>query len=202
LCGIGQAFAEVAAGRFSAGDLQGWETKAFSGQTQYTLTSDDGRRVLSARSESSASGLVRNIDVDLRKTPYLTWHWKVDNLIKKGADERVKQGDDYPARVYVIVSGGFAFWNTRSINYVWSSSQPVETVWPNAFTDRNLMVAVQSGTENLGRWVVQKRNVREDFKRYLGIEVDEINAVAIMTDTDQTGSTVTGSYGDITFGEH
>ena len=110
---------ELMIGRFSAGDLNDWQTKSFQGETRYRLMAQDGRRVLFAESQGTASGLYREIPVDLNRTPWLNWSWRVDRVLS-GVDERSKAGDDYPARVYVVVSGGAAFWKTRSLIYVLS----------------------------------------------------------------------------------
>ncbi len=208
LCALLTVFAVAASGaapsrtlpvaRFSSGTLDGWERTTFVPGTEYRLLKDRTPVVLRADSRGGAVSLYREISVDLRATPYLTWRWKIDGVFN-GLDERTRGGDDYPARIYIVASGGLAFWKTQAINYVWSSSQAVETTWPSAFTPRSIMVAVQSGAENAGRWVVQKRNVRADFKRLFGRDVDEIHMVAIMTDTDQSGNTAGAYYGDISF---
>jgi hypothetical protein len=190
------AAAILMVGHFSASDLQGWKTKSFAGETQYQLVEKDGRRVLQADSKGTASGLYREITVDLERTPYLNWSWRVNNVLT-GVDERTKAGDDYPARVYVVVSGGVAFWRTRSLVYVWSSNQPVGSTWDNAFTSNARTLAVRSG--NAAGWFNEKRDVRADFKRLFGDDIKQIDAVAIMTDTDNSGQAATAWYGDIYF---
>lgn len=194
------AAAEVAwVGRFSTGDLAGWRERAFVGRTDYRIVSDAGMRVLMARSQASASGLFFKQPVDLAETPYLHWRWKVDGLIPGDHDERTKAGDDYPARVYVVLSGGLFFWRTRAINYVWASGEPAGSNWPNAFTGNARMVAVESGPARVGQWVGEVRDLREDFRRQFGEVPARIDAVAIMTDSDNTGTAATAWYGDILF---
>lgn len=186
-------------GQFSAGKLDNWETESFSGATQYRLQSLSGRgTVLSASSKASASGLFHKIDIDLNTTPYLHWSWKIDNLIP-GADERSKDGDDYPARIYVVFSGGLFFWKTRAINYVWSSNQPVGSEWPNAYTANARMIAVRTGADELGEWRSEARDVRADYRRLFGAEPGRVAAVALMTDTDNTALSARAWYGDIWF---
>lgn len=195
----GAAGAEtVMVGEFSAGDLSGWEKESFSGETEYTLVEKDGRQVLQAVSQGTASGLYREIRVDLNRTPYLNWSWRGANVLE-GVNERTKSGDDYPARVYVVVAGKLFFWRTRAVNYVWSSNQPTGSTWPNAFTSNAQMMALQSGARKVDQWVTEKRNVRADFKQLFGDDVDHIDAVAIMTDTDNSGQAATAWYGDIYF---
>ena len=103
--------------RFSHGDLGGWRTKTFAGVTRYALVNKNGRTVLHADSSAAASGLYREVSIELGQTPILNWTWQVDGVLK-GADERTRAGDDYAARVYVIFSGGVMFWRTRALNYV------------------------------------------------------------------------------------
>lgn len=185
-------------GRFSAGDRQDWQTKSFKGETRYSIDDRSGQRALFADSQGTASGLYREIRVDLNRTPWLNWSWRVDKVLN-GVDERSKAGDDYPARVYVVVSGGAAFWKTRSLVYVWSSNQPVGTTWNSAFTANARVMALRSGTKDAGRWVSEKRDIRADFRQLFGEDIEAIDAVALMTDTDNSGQSATAWYGDIYF---
>ncbi|MCC9000509.1 MAG: DUF3047 domain-containing protein [Candidatus Contendobacter sp.] len=189
---------ELMVGRFSAGDLNDWQTKVFKGETRYRLMEKEGRRALFADSQGTASGLYREIQVDLSRTPWLNWSWRVDQVLK-GVDERSKAGDDYPARVYVVVSGGAAFWKTRSLVYVWSSNQAVGAIWNNAFTSNARVMALRSGMKDASRWVSEKRNIRADFQQLFGEDIRQIDAVALMTDTDNSGQNATAWYGDIYF---
>ncbi|MCP8689350.1 DUF3047 domain-containing protein [Marinobacterium sedimentorum] len=188
-------------GQFSQGVLKHWEAEKFSGITEYQLETDSERgTVLGARSQGSASGLFRKIDLDLNATPWLHWSWKIDKLLQ-GADERTKAGDDYPARIYVVFSGGVFFWKTRALNYVWSSHQPIGSEWPNAYTGNARMIAVQSAETAPGQWRSEIRDVRADYRRLFGEEPGKVVAVALMTDTDNTGQSVKAWYGDIWFSE-
>jgi len=183
-------------GNFSGGDLEDWQSKSFQGMTRYRLVVQEGRQVLEAESQRAASGLVREIRVDLEKRPNLNWSWRVNNVLT-GIDERTKTGDDYPARVYVIVSGGIAFWRTRTLIYVWSSLQPTGSMWKNAYTDNACVMALQSG--KAAGWVSERRNVRADLNRCFDDDITAIDAVAIMTDTDNSQQEATAWYGDIFF---
>ena len=185
-------------GRFSHNDLAGWEAKSFKGETKYSLSIDKDVRVLKADSHGSASGMFREIKVNLTQTPILNWSWKTEQVLNN-IDEQTKKGDDYPVRIYVIFSGGFFFWRTRAISYVWSSNQPVGSAWANAYTDGARMIAVESGKEKVGQWVSEKRNILADFKIQFGEDAEFADAVALMTDTDNSGQNATGWYGDIWF---
>ena len=91
------------------------------------------------------------------------------------------------------------FWRTRAINYVWSNKQPVGTSWLNAFTGNARMIAVESGSKRIGQWISERHDVNADYRRLFGEEPGRVDAVAIMTDTDNTGTTATAWYGDIWF---
>ncbi len=186
-------------GAASADGILAWQPEKFVGETRYALDPDAGRPAVRADSSASASGLVREIDVDLEATPVLRWSWKIGNLLE-GVDETVRSGDDYPARVYVVFSDG-RWWDPRplSLSYVWSSTQARGSSWPNAYTDRVVMVALRDATDAVGTWVEERRNVRDDIRRLFGEEVRTLRAVAIMTDTDDSGQRATAWYGDIAF---
>lgn len=189
----------LAVSSFSQNKLEGWEEKEFAGRTSYRLTELDGRKVLLAESRQAASGLFRRMRVDLDQTPYLNWSWRVEQGMPP-LDERRKEGDDYAARIYVVVDGGLFFWKTIAVNYVWSSSQRAGSVWPNAFAGKNAMLmALRSSREGLGVWHTEKRNLREDFKALFGMEVRQIDAVALMSDTDNSQGEARAYYGEIYF---
>jgi hypothetical protein len=184
---------------FSQDKLEGWEEKEFAGRTSYRLTKLDGRKVLFAKSRHAASGLFRKMRVDLDKTPYLNWSWRVEQGLPP-LDETRKEGDDYAARIYVVVDGGLFFWKTIAINYVWSSSQLAGSVWPNAFAGKNAMLmALRSSGDGLSVWYTEKRNLREDFKALVGVEIHQIDAVALMSDTDNSRGEAQAYYGEIYF---
>ena len=186
----------IPVGNFETGTLSGWEEKVFNGKTTYELSAQDVGRTLKADSRGTASGLFKKIQIDLTQTPCLSWSWKVDNILH-GLDETTKAGDDYPARVYVVFSGGVFFWDTRALNYVWSGGQPLNSAWPNAYTANSINIAVQSGDANVGKWVHQSRNIRDDYHRLVGKDITQADAIAIMTDTDDSRSRATAYYGQI-----
>ena len=186
-------------GRFSIGDIVGWQHELFSGETRYRLNSVDGRMVMSAQSDASASGYYREISVDLTRTPILNWSWRAQQLVRPD-DEKEKAGDDFTARIYVVRKGGWWFWNTRVINYVWSFQHARGDAWDSPVAgERARMLAVRDRDDNTQTWYHEKRNIVEDFRNQFGIDVDSIDAIAIMTDSDNTGQSAAADYGDIFF---
>ena len=199
LTGIALANSRLDVTNFADNGLRGWEQKSFVGETAYELVTDNGGTALLATSDATASGLGKKIRVDLEKTPHLNWTWKVNNKLP-GIDETSKSGDDYVARLYVVKSGGALIWKTKALNYVWSSNQPQGATWKNAYQPKNAaMLAVRGQEDQAGQWVSEKRNVREDMKRAFGKDFDKIDAIAIMTDTDNSGAKASAVYGDIFF---
>jgi hypothetical protein len=197
-----------------------WKPLAFKKiekHTVYTLVEDGGTVVIKAEAEASASGLTREIRIDPKEYPVVQWRWKVNNILKKGDVSR-KDGDDYPARIYITFeydSGKLGFFEKvkyqairlmygqypplGAINYIWESKAPKGTMVPNPYTDRVMMIVVESGEEKLGQWVHEERNVYEDYKNAFGKDPPAISGVAIMTDTDNTGENAIAYYGDIVF---
>lgn len=195
----GFADTRVSIGEFSKKQLSGWEPKVFKGKTHYQLVTEGNLTVLKATSNNAASGLGRRIKVDLTKTPFLNWSWRVDNKLGP-LNEQSKAGDDYAARVYVILDGGLLPWRTKAMNYVWSSNSPRGKSWGNAFLPRNAkMLAVRGSQDKVGGWVREKRNVMADFKNIFGLNIKRIDGVAIMTDTDNSKGSASAAYGDIFF---
>jgi len=186
-------------GEFSRNRLDGWEHKTFKGETRYQLQTLDGVMVLKADSQGAASGLFKEQRIDLEQTPFLNWSWRVANRLE-GLNEQSKAGDDYVARIYVVVKGGLAFWQTKAINYVWASNTAKDSVWPNAFAgDHAMMLALRGPEAPLNIWHSEKRNVQADLKKLFGKDFRYIDAVALMTDTDNSGGQVAAFYGDIWF---
>ena len=185
-------------GRFSQGDLAGWERHAFRGETRYFLVREDGRSFLRAEARASASGLIRRVTVDLERTPWLHWSWRPHRRLA-GLDERRRGGDDYVARLYVVVDGGWAFWRTRALSLVWSSNQPRGAVWANPYSGNVVMVAVRGRADAPGRWMRERVDLRALVRRHLGPGVRRIDAVALMTDSDDSGAAVVADYGDLWF---
>jgi hypothetical protein len=191
----------AAAGLFSSTGLDGWTEQTFAGKqpTRYRLVRDSGVQVLEADCRASASGWMLRREVDLKATPVLRWRWKVSQVYS-GVREREKRGDDYPARVYVVIDGGLAIWRTRSLVYVWASSEPQGADWPSAYTRQAHVVALRSGAPGAGQWHEERRDVRADFKRYFGLEASRADGVAVMTDCDDAGGATRAWYGDVRFG--
>ncbi len=220
-----QSQTTIEVGKFSAATVgqklpDGWKPLTFKKiekHTTYTLVKDNDTVVIKAVAEASASGLTREIKINPKEYPIIQWRWKVMNILKKG-DVHRKEGDDYPARIYITFEydpSKLSFFEKAeyeafrllygkdlpldAINYIWESKAPIGTMVPNAYTDRVMMFVVESGSAKLDQWVTEERNVYEDYKKAFKEEPPLISGVAIMTDTDNTGESATTYYGDILF---
>lgn len=213
-------FGKFSTAREGEGLPSGWQPLTFKKiprHTSYALIKDGDRVVVKAVSESSSSGLAKEMPVDPREYPLVTWQWKVEHLLKKG-DVTRKDGDDSPARLYITFEFDQARVNVfkralyeairliygrypplGAINYIWDSRVPVGTLLPNAYTDQVMMFVLENSPERLNTWIAERRNVYEDYKRAFGQEPPMISGVAIMTDTDNTDESATAYYGDISF---
>jgi hypothetical protein len=197
--GWAQSGLRVDIGLFSENDTSGWEIRGFAGATDYLLTRIDGKQVLVADSRQSASAYYKKIKVDLEKTPILNWSWRKEQSIDPG-NELDKNGDDFVARIYVVKSGGLFFWNTVALNYVWSYQHKRNDTWNNPFAgDKGKMLAQRDASDPQATWFKEQRNVAMDFKALLGKDIRQIDGVAIMTDSDNSGLSARALYGDIYF---
>jgi len=187
--------ADIVVNDYKNGLSSAWEEKSFKGNTRYEITQEDGERCIKATSYGAASGLYYRISYDPKEYPFLTWRWKVGNILLKG-DELKKEGDDYAARVYVVFPSAL-FWRTKAINYIWANKLPAGQAVPNPFTSNAMMVAVESGPAHVGEWREERRNVLEDYRKFFSEDPPKVGAVAIMTDTDNTGEKAVAWYGPI-----
>jgi hypothetical protein len=186
-------------GNFSNNSLTDWQAKRFKNETHYQIQDVDGVLALHADSQAAGSGLFFEKHIDLEKTPYLNWRWRISQALT-GLDEQSKAGDDFAARIYVVHNGGLSFWQTKALNYVWAGSSRKESVWPNAFAgDHAMMIAVRGPEAPLNVWQTEKRNVRSDLQKMFGEDIRYIDAVALMTDTDNSNRQASADYGDIWF---
>lgn len=188
--------------------LDAWEPLSFRGidrQTTYAIQKQGGSTVLVAKSSNSASALVCKRTFNVAEFPIIRWRWKVDNVYTK-ANYRLKSGDDYPIRVYVlflfdpetaaiglklkygIIKTLYGRYPPHSIlNYIWTNKPDERDPVKSPFTDRSIMIPLQHGPQEVGRWVEETVNVLEDYKRFFGDDPPSRAALAIMNDSDNTG---------------
>ena len=186
-------------------------------ETHYSLVADSGVVVLAAAANHSMSGLIYPVRVDVGQFPRLRWRWKITAPLQT-ADMMTKAGDDYAARIYVLFDypleklsmltraklklAELAFGTkipTAALNYIWDNQHAVGTVQANAYTDRARMIVIESGATNAGGWVTETRDLGADFRAAFNEDPPPIVAVAVATDTDNTGEMTNAWYGDLEF---
>ena len=170
---------------FTEAELKDLKVKKVKGLTTYAPGSNENGTFLKAEAEGKGSGLGKEIKIDLTETPYINITWKVEKNLK-GINENSKKGHDYAARVFVIKKTGATPLSNRAINYVFSSNNEVGANFPSPYTKKSIDNVLASTKDNLNEWITVKANVKEDFKRLHDLDVNEIDGLAIMSDTDNS----------------
>ena len=154
-------------------------------KTTYSVGSNENGNYLKAIADNAASGLGKEIKIDLNKTPFINITWKIEKDIP-GIDETAKKGHDFAARVFVIKKTGATALSNRAVNYVFSSNQDVGSNSPSPYTKKSVDNVLATTKTNLNEWVTVKANVKEDFKKFHNLDVNELDGIAIMSDTDNS----------------
>ena len=154
-------------------------------KTTYSVGSNENGNYLKAIADNAASGLGKEIKIDLNKTPFINITWKIEKDIP-GIDETTKKGHDFAGRVFVIKKTGATPLSNRAINYVFSSNQEVGSNFPSPYTKKSIDNVLATTKTNLNEWVTVKANVKEDFKKFHNLDVNELDGIAIMSDTDNS----------------
>ncbi len=186
---------------FSEEELEILEVRKVRGadaKTQYSVGKNDNGNFLKAVANNAASGLGKEIKVNLNNTPFLNITWKVEKDLR-GINERSKKGHDYAARVFVVKKTGATPLSNRAMNYVFSSNEDVNAFHSSPFTKKSIDYVLATTKEHLNEWVTVKVNVKDHFKKFHNIDLNEINGIAIMADTDNSKLSSIAYYQNIYF---
>ena len=186
---------------FNEKELSALEIRKVRGadnKTSYTVGSNENGNYLKAIADNAASGLGKEIKIDLNKTPFINITWKIEKDLR-GIKENTKKGHDYAARVFAIKKTGATPLSNRAINYVFSSNSEVGENRPSPYTKKSIDNVLATTKDNLNEWVTVKANVKEDFKKFHDLDVNELDGVAIMADTDNSKSKSISYYQNIYF---
>ena len=178
--------------------LQVRKVRGADNKTIYTVGSNQNGNFLKAVAENAASGLGKEIKIDLDKTPFINITWKIEKDLS-GIEENTKKGHDYAARVFVIKKTGATPLSNRAINYVFSSNNKVGLNWQSPYTKKSIDNVLASTKNNLNEWITVKANVKEDFKKFHDLDVNELDGLAIMSDTDNSKLKSVAYYQNIYF---
>ena len=154
-------------------------------KTIYTLGNNENGAFLKSVADNAASGLGKEIKIDLNKTPFINITWKIEKDLS-GIKEDTKKGHDFAARVFAVKKTGATLLSNRAINYVFSSNSDIGLNWPSPYTKKSIDYVLSTTKENLNEWVTVKTNVKDDFKKFHNLDVNELDGLAIMSDTDNS----------------
>ncbi len=193
--------ADILIFKFSSNELDQLKVRKVRGaenKTNYSIGSNENGNFLKADANNAASGLGKEVKINLNETPFINITWKVEKDLK-GIKENSKKGHDFAGRVFVIKRTGATPLSNRAVNYVFSSNNIVGENWPSPFTKKSIDYVLSTTKDSLNEWVTVKSNVKEDFKKFHNIKVEEIDGVALMSDTDNSKKRAITYYQNIFF---
>ena len=186
---LNSAFAEnVNIFKFTEQELSELDVRKVRGadnKTVYSVGSNENGNFLKAVADNAASGLGKEVKIDLNKTPFINITWKIEKDLQ-GINENSKKGHDFAARVFAVKKTGATPLSNRAINYVFSSNSKVGQSWPSPYTKKSIDNVLSTTKDNLNEWVTVKANVKKDFKKFHDLDVNELDGLAIMADTDNS----------------
>ena len=193
ICLISISYSSVSADvinvfEFTNSELSKLEVRKVRGadnKTVYSIGSNENGNYLKAIADNAASGLGKEINIDLNKTPFINITWKIEKDLK-GIKENTKKGHDFAARVFVIKKTGATVLSNRAINYVFSSNKGVGFNSPSPYTKKSIDNVLATTKGNLDKWITVKSNVKDDFKKFHDLDVNQLDGLAIMVDTDNS----------------
>jgi hypothetical protein len=174
------------------------KVRSADNRTVYTVGSNENGNFLKAVADNAASGLGKEVKIDLNKTPFINITWKIEKDLP-GIKENSKKGHDFAARVFAVKKTGATPLSNRAINYVFSSNNVIGFNSPSPYTKKSVDNVLASTKTNLDEWITVKANVKEDFKKFHGLDVKELDGLAIMSDTDNSKMTAIAYYQNIYF---
>ena len=183
---------------FTKEEIKALKVRKIKGKTTYTLGFNENGDYIRAEAEGKASGLGKELKINLLKTPFINITWKVEKDLS-GIIENSKKGHDYAARVFVVKKTGATALSNRAINYVFSSNNSPGNNWPSPYTKKSIDYVLSTTNEHHDQWITVKANVREHFKKLHDLDVSELTGVAIMTDTDNSKLKAISYYQNIYF---
>ena len=192
---------EVKVFKFTNEELAELEIRKVRGadnKTIYSVGSNDNGNFLKAIADNAASGLGKEVKIDLNKTPFINITWKIEKDLV-GIKENTKKGHDFAARVFVVKKTGATPLSNRAINYVFSSNSKVGLNWPSPYTKKSIDNVLATTENNFNQWITVKANVKDDFKKFHDLDVNQLDGLAIMSDTDNSKMKAIAYYQNIYF---
>ncbi len=183
---------------FTEEEMKELKVRKVKGETKWSLENNKNGNFIRAEAEGTGSGLGKEITINLNKTPFINITWKIEEDLS-GIDEQSKKGHDFAARVFVVKKTGSTALSNRAINYVFSSNNEIGASWRSPYTKKSIDKVLSTTIISKNEWVSVKANVKEDFKKLHDLDINELNGVAIMTDTDNSKRKAIAYYQNIYF---
>ena len=186
---------------FTNNELENLKVRKVRGadnNTKYSVGNENEMNFLKAHADNAASGLGKEVKINLNKTPFLNITWKVEKDLS-GIKENTKKGHDFACRVFAVKKTGATPLSNRAVNYVFSSNNEEGLNWPSPYTKKSIDFVLSTTKQHLNEWVTVKSNVKNDFKKFHDLDLSELNGIAIMTDTDNSKKTAICYYQNIYF---
>ena len=178
----------------------GWKGQNWgSPKYDFRIATQGGRKAINLKSANDSSTISKEVKVDVKTWPVLQWSWQVVTL-PKGGDARKSATDDEAAQIYVTFPRFPQAVRSRIISYIWDTAAPVGSVFKSEKTGLVTYVVVRSGPADLGKWLTESRNVLEDYKKIYGeAPGEDVGAISIAIDSNDTNSTAESYFGEIFF---
>ena len=183
---------------FTEEEFSQLKKRKVKGETSWKLGSNEEGNYIRAEAEGVGSGLGKEVSIDLNQTPIINITWKIEKDLS-GIIENSKKGHDFAARVFVVKKTGSTALSNRAVNYVYSSNSEIGEYWRSPYTKKSIDYVLSTTKQNLNEWVTVKANVKEHFKLLHDLDVNELNGIAIMTDTDNSKLKAISYYQNIYF---
>lgn len=179
---------------------EGWKGQNWgSPKYDFRIETVDGRKVLHLKSDGDSSAIVKEVKVNVATWPIIEWTWRAVKL-PAGGDARKSATDDEAAQLYVVFPRFPSAVRSRVIAYIWDSTAPVGSVFKSEKTGTVTYVVVRSGPAELGKWLTERRNVLEDYKKIYGENPSEdVGVISVLIDSNDTRSSAESFVGEILF---
>lgn len=184
--------ADFSGGVDAKGVPAGWQLKEKSGKAEFGVVRDGDLHALRLRSADTSYSIQKSVDLDVKQYPVLTWKWKVTKL-PAGGDFRKSKTDDQAAQLFL------AFSKTKAIVYIWDTSAPqglMKDAPAPPFMSIKAVV-VRSGPAETGKWISEKRNVLEDYRKLYGQDPPPVQGVRLQINSQHTETSAESYFADV-----
>lgn len=152
----------------------GWRDHFNTGSCENTFQ-PNATGGLICETNKDAALLVHDVDIHLEKKPRLDWRWKVDRLPSPGLEDQLALHD--------YLSVAVEFDDGQDLTWLWSTGLPVDKGFRCPIPGWDAIethVVVRSGSEDLGTWQDEHRDIASDYRRYIGGDATRVVRVWLL----------------------